>query len=60
MEEKELSYEDFSEEMQRLCDKYSLDEFDYNSLEDFLEEAEKLGYTFDYYLDAVPFNFRII
>ncbi len=30
----------------------------YNDLEKMLTELKPHGYTFDYYLDAVPFNLR--
>ena len=32
---------------------------DYESCAKMLSELEALGYTFDYYLDAVPFNLRL-
>jgi hypothetical protein len=31
-------------------------EMDYTELAAMLADVEKLGYTFDYYLDAIPFN----
>lgn len=34
-------------------------EWDYTSLKLALFDVEKLGYTFEYYLDAEPFNLRI-
>ena len=36
------------------------DELDYNELEILKDKVESLGYTFDYYLDAVPYNLRKI
>jgi hypothetical protein len=33
---------------------------DYRGLEKALKEVEKIGYTFDYYLDAVPYDLRPI
>lgn len=53
-----MTYEDFSEEMKNLCDKYAFREFNYDTLAIFKREAEEIGYTFDYYLDAESFNFR--
>jgi hypothetical protein len=31
-------------------------EMDYKELAAMLADVEKLGYTFDYYLDCIPFN----
>lgn len=30
--------------------------FNYENIKEFKKELETLGYTFDYYLDAQPFN----
>lgn len=45
-----------------IIDKYDNgdNEMDYMDLEDMKEEMELNGYTFDYYLDGVPFNLRKI
>jgi len=32
----------------------------YDNCRKFLKAIEKLGYTFDYYLDAIPYNLRKI
>ena len=60
---KELEYEDFSPKMQALCDKweevYNDKGLDYKDCKKFLEEAEEIGYTFEYGLDAEPFNFQV-
>lgn len=34
----------------------SVDDFSYDFLSDNLEELKAVGFRFDYYLDAVPFN----
>lgn len=39
--------------------KYS-DGMDYWEIEQMLNEVKKLGYTFEYGLDGVPFNLRLI
>jgi len=36
------------------------DELTYNQCAYFLKRMEALGYTFEYYLDAVPFNLKKI
>ena len=36
------------------------DDISYKDLHSILLQVEKLGYTFEYYLDAVPFNLRIL
>jgi len=46
-------------EITALLEKYS-DADCYASLNALLNECEELGYTFDYYLDAEPFNLRKI
>lgn len=35
-------------------------DFTYKILDEFLEKLEPHGYTFDYYLDALPYNFRTV
>jgi len=32
----------------------------FNECDEFLEEVEKIGYTFDFDFDAIPYNLRII
>lgn len=55
-------YEEQPEELQEICEHYSIKEqaqgLNYNDCKSFLEEVEPLGYTFDYGLDAEPFNLR--
>ena len=46
-------------EVQAVLTKYSESE-SYTSCEALLKELNPLGYTFEYYLDAVPFNLRRI
>lgn len=45
--------------MQRL-ETDSLDGFTYDQLGDYLKEFELYGYTFEYYLDAEPYDFRTV
>jgi hypothetical protein len=52
-----------SMEMLDLLNKYEDecdDQLTYEQCKTLLEESEKLGYTFDYGLDVVPFNLRKI
>ena len=47
--------------MMRFEQKYNVnDGFSYAELEEMLKAVEKVGYTFDYYLDAVPYGLRPI
>lgn len=43
---------------QAIIDKYSVLELDYISVAEFQKELQSVGYTFDYYLDAIPYNLR--
>lgn len=52
-------YEDLPQEVQAILEKYGEVET-YQQCEAMLKECEALGYTFDYYLDAVPYNLRKI
>jgi len=36
------------------------DDLSYQQIGEFLDEIEALGYTFDYYLDATPYNLRLL
>jgi hypothetical protein len=52
-------YETLPQEVQDVLSKY--DEVDtYEGCEAMLKEMEALGYTFEYYLDAVPYNLHKI
>lgn len=46
------------EDIRLLIEKYSKDELTYQECEAFHQEALKIGYTFEWYLDAVPFDLR--
>lgn len=64
METKEIDYFMYPEqlplEVQQVLDEYSegWDE-SYAWCEALLKALEPLGYTFDYYLDACPYNLRL-
>jgi len=52
-------YETLPQEVQDVIEKYG--EVDtYTQCNNMLKELTALGYTFDYYLDAVPFNLQKI
>lgn len=55
-------YDTLPDDVRAVLDKYSVIEaeegFDYEILKKFIAELEPLGYTFDYYLDAEPYNLR--
>lgn len=42
-----------------ILDKYATDDNDYTNCQNMLAEMEAEGYTFEFGLDAVPFNLRI-
>ncbi|MFC4686960.1 hypothetical protein ACFO4P_08430 [Epilithonimonas pallida] len=56
------NYHQLSEELQAVLDKWQQKEanmgLDYKDCKAFQEECEAVGYTFDYQLDAQPFNLR--
>jgi len=50
-------------QVKNVCEKYSYmfpNEIPFNELNNFLNELELLGYTFEYGLDCVPFGLRPI
>ena len=55
-------YEDQPAYLKIICDKWQQkleeDGLDYKNCKSFLNEVEKIGYTFEYGLDAEPFNLR--
>ncbi len=54
-------YENWPPELTAVFDKYSEEAaggFDYDTLAALLKEVQEIGYTFDYYLDAEPYNLR--
>ena len=55
-------YKNIPPELQKVLDKNdnNLMGGDYRGLEKALKEVEKIGYTFDYYLDGVPYDLRPI
>lgn len=53
------NWEELPKEVLEVLNKY-LDDLNYQQCEDMLKEMESVGYTFEYYLDAVPFNLKKI
>ena len=53
-------YEDQPAEVQAILAKYELEDNDYNTLKDLQAELEGIGYTFEFGLDAEPFDLRKI
>jgi hypothetical protein len=45
-------------EVFKQIEKQSLEGFDYQQLADYLYKFNLIGWTFEYYLDAEPYNFR--
>lgn len=46
------------EELQTVLNSFSALDETYENCAELLKQCEALGYTFDYYLDAVPYNLR--
>lgn len=53
----ELSFENCPKVVSDIFAKYG-DDLDYDDLALILEECQAVGYTFEYYLDCVPFNIQ--
>lgn len=51
-------FETLPEELKRILTKYEECDNDYNVMAAMQAECEAIGYTFDYYLDAEPYNLR--
>ena len=45
-------------EVKAILDKYSLMDNDYINCENLVKELNSVGYTCDYYLDAIPFDLQ--
>jgi hypothetical protein len=50
--------EKIPQEVSKVLDLYILDEFDYIACQDLKNDLEKIGFTIDYELDAIPYNLR--
>ena len=51
-------YETLPQEVQDVLEKHATDDDTYENCQQLVEDLNKVGYTCDYYLDAVPFNLR--
>jgi hypothetical protein len=51
-------YEDQPEQVQAILAKYELEDNDYNTLNELKAELEEIGYTFEFGLDAEPYDLR--
>lgn len=58
------NYKKQPKSLQKICEKYAQIEikegFDYKKCESFLKEVKKIGFIFDYGLDAQPYDLRPI
>jgi hypothetical protein len=59
-----INFETQAEDLKIICDKWqeiqASEGLDYGQCSDFKEEVEKIGYTFEYGLDAEPMNLHKI
>ena len=53
-------YEDQPEEVSELLSTLEVEDYNYDSLNDLLSEMKKIGYTFEFGLDAEPYDLRKI
>ena len=53
-------YDELPEEVQAVLNRYATDDETYENAEALLQELQPLGYTFEYGLDASPYNLRKI
>jgi hypothetical protein len=54
-------YKNIPKEVNAIIKKYNyFEDATYKDLEECLKELETIGYTFDYYLDAQPYDLRKI
>jgi hypothetical protein len=53
-------YKSLPSYIQSILSDYELEDFDYEKCKQLQQELECVGYTFDYSLDAEPFNLRLI
>jgi hypothetical protein len=51
-------YEMQPDNLKKICEEYEMEYNDPDICRQFLAEVEEIGYSFDYGLDAVPFNLR--
>jgi hypothetical protein len=51
-------YEMQPDNLKKIVEAYEMEDNGYDEVKMFLGEVEAIGYTFDYGLDAVPFNLR--
>lgn len=61
-QEKDLfdEFDSLPKEVQDVLNSFDEDEDGYKECARVLEELKPLGYTFEYYLDAVPYNLKKI
>jgi hypothetical protein len=53
-------YDNIPDKVNNILEKYDMEDQDYESLEAIKKRVEKVGYTFDFGLDAVPYGLRPI
>ena len=52
--------EQWPDELTAVLEKYESEQLTYSELETMHKECESVGFTFDWYLDAVPYGLRKI
>lgn len=53
-------YKSLPNNIKSILSYYEMEDFDYEKCKQLQQELECVGYTFDYGLDAEPFNLRLI
>lgn len=52
-------YENLPKNLLKILNKYLVsDDLDYIKLENMLKEVNSVGYTFEYYLDCIPYDLK--
>ncbi len=50
--------EKIPQKVNKILDKYREGDYTYTDCEELQKELQKVGFTIDYYLDAIPYNLR--
>jgi hypothetical protein len=51
-------YENLPKNLLDILNKYQEEDLNYITIEKMLKEVNSIGYTFEYYLDCIPYNLQ--